>query len=403
VHVYSGPSRSLTPPRLLVLFLVVFLDLIGFGMIIPVFPFYAESVGVADSAVILYLGLYSVGQLIGAPLWGALSDRIGRRPVLVITLLANAGAGALLAWADTGIALAVLRVAAGICAGNISTAYAYVTDITTDATRPRALGILGSAFGLGFIIGPAFGALLVGSGTPDRAALARVAEGAAVTSLLAALLTVIRLRESLPPALRNHHTPVLSFLPSKAYWTRPVLGDLLLATLTLASAVALMQSTLAPWAARTLRVDAAALGWVYTFVGVISVIVQAWLIGPLIRRFGAESTAKLGSVFAGVGMLGIVAVPTLSWLFLPLGTFGIGSALVNPSMSALVSGTAASHERGAVMGAFQGAGSLGRVFGPILASLVAQYVSIGWPFVLGAVVMVLSLWMLARVRTTPAP
>ncbi len=188
------------------LFVVVFLDLIGFGMIIPVFPFYAERVGVEPASVIFFLGLYSLGQLIGAPIWGSLSDRVGRRPVLLATLLANAAASLMLAYSTTGSMLAISRIVAGLAAGNISAAYAYTTDITTDATRPKALGLLGSAFGMGFILGPALGGLLAGSNPNDDGAFARVAYGAAVLSLVAFVLTLFRLPESLPPEQRRTKT-----------------------------------------------------------------------------------------------------------------------------------------------------------------------------------------------------
>ena len=191
---------------MITLFLVVFLDLVGFGMIIPVFPFYAEQVGVNPSSVIFFLGLYSLGQLVGAPIWGAMSDRIGRRPVLLITLLANAAASSMLAFSTTGTMLAVSRILAGLAAGNISAAYAYTTDITTDETRPKALGLLGSAFGLGFILGPAMGGLLAGSNQNDPSALGRVAHGAAIMSLIAFVLTAVRLPESLPPEKRSRRS-----------------------------------------------------------------------------------------------------------------------------------------------------------------------------------------------------
>ncbi|MEY4855803.1 MAG: hypothetical protein RLZZ97_633, partial [Gemmatimonadota bacterium] len=209
------------------LFLVVFLDLIGFGMIIPVFPFYAEQVGVAPASVIFFLGLYSLGQLVGAPIWGSLSDRIGRRPVLLITLLANAGASAMLAFSTTGTMLAISRIVAGLAAGNISAAYAYTTDITTDATRPKALGLLGSAFGMGFILGPALGGLLAGTNPSDGSGFARVAYGAAVLSLVAFVLTLFRLPESLPPEKRRASTTKRAGMGT--YFARPVLRDLLVA------------------------------------------------------------------------------------------------------------------------------------------------------------------------------
>jgi MFS family permease len=383
------------------LFVIVFLDLIGFGMIIPVFPFYAERVGVAPSTVIFFLGLYSAGQLVGAPLWGSLSDRIGRRPVLLATLLANAASAFMLAESDTGLTLALSRIIAGLAAGNISTAYAYTTDITTDATRPKALGLLGSAFGMGFILGPALGGLLAGGNADDGSSLGRVAMGAAVLSLVAFVLTLLRLPESLPPEKRRQkHTKRAGV---GVFLARPVLRGLLLATVIVVAAVALFQSTMALYGAERLNIGPRTLGWVYAFVGVISVSVQVGIIGKLTTRFGPQRLTRAGAVLIAIGMAGIPLAPALSWLLVTLAIFGVGSALFNPSMSGLVAGSAQPHERGGVLGAYQAAASLGRVIGPMAASGVAQLAGLAWPFVVGAAVSVLGLLFITSPPRSATP
>ena len=371
------------------LFLVVFLDLIGFGMIIPAFPFYAQQIGVSPSSVIFFLGLYSVGQLVGAPLWGSLSDRIGRRPVLLVTLLANAAAALMLAYSTTGTMLAVSRVVAGLAAGNISAAFAYVTDITSEETRPKALGMLGAAFGMGFILGPALGGLLAGSNENDPQAIVRVAYGAALLSLLAFLLTAFRLPESLTPEKRALGPATRAGMGT--FVRRPFLRDLLLATLIVVGAIALFQTTFALWAADRMAVGPRRLGWLYGYVGAISVAVQAGLIGKLTKRFGASSLTRAGALCVAVGIGLLPMVHTMPLLLMALGLFGIGSAMFNPSMSGLVAGTALPHERGAVLGAYQGAASLGRVIGPLAASAVARVSTLSWPFVLGAVVSLIGM------------
>ena len=368
---------------MITLFLVVFLDLIGFGMIIPVFPFYAEKVGVDPASVIFYLGLYSLGQLVGAPVWGALSDRYGRRPVLLVTLLANAAASWMLGFANTGLLLALSRVVAGFAAGNISTAFAYATDITNDETRPRALGLLGSAFGLGFIVGPALGGLLAAGDDPS-AGLSRVANASALLSLVAFVLTLVRLPESLPVERRSHASAPRPRMT--AYLRRPVLRDLLLSTCIVIAAVALLQSTLAVWTAERLAVGPTTLGWIYGFVGVLSVAVQGGAIGGLTRRFGAERLTRAGAVLIGIGLAAVPTVQSMAPLLIALAFFAVGTAIFNPSMSGLVANAAEPHERGAVLGAYQGAASLGRVIGPFAGSAIARAGSLSWPFVLGAAV-----------------
>ncbi len=385
---------------MLTLFIIVFLDLIGFGMIIPVFPFYAQKVGVDPASVIFFLGLYSLGQLVGAPLWGVLSDRIGRRPVLLLTLLANAGASWMLAYSDNGVFLGFSRVVAGLAAGNISAAYAYTTDITTDATRPKALGLLGSAFGLGFILGPALGGLLAGANPDDIGALARVAHGAAALSMVAFVLTLVKLPESLPPEKRAKKGA--KRVSMMAQFKRPVLRELLLSTVIVVAAVALFQSTLALFAADRLSVGPRTLGWIYGFVGVISVVVQAGVIGVLTKRFGAANLTRVGTLLIAAGLACIPPVHSMTVLLIALALFGIGSALFNPSMSGLVAATAAPHERGTVLGAYQSAASLGRVIGPFLASVVARATSLSWPFILGAFVSLAGV-LLIHNRPTALP
>ncbi len=386
---------------MLTLFVIVFLDLIGFGMIIPVFPFYAERTGVDPASVIFYLGLYSLGQLAGAPIWGSLSDRMGRRPVLLLTLLGNTAASVLLAFADSGFTLALSRVAAGLAAGNVSTAYAYATDITTDATRPKALGLLGSAFGLGFIAGPALGGLLAGNDAAGDG-LVRVAWGAAAMSLIAFLLTLVKLPESLSPELRAASRA----RPRRRmgeYFTRPGLREVLFTAVVVIGAVAMLQSTLALWAAEALSAGPRTLGWIYVFVGVVSVVVQVWLTAPLSRRFGAYVLAQGGIVLVALGMLAVPVSPSIAPLLGALAVFGLGSALLNPTFGNLVAGLSGADERGAALGAYQSAASFGRVLGPFLASGVAKVSTLSWPFVVGAVVSVAGIGLVRSAARRAAP
>jgi MFS family permease len=385
---------------MLTLFVIVFLDLIGFGMIIPVFPFYAERTGVDPASVIFFLGLYSLGQLVGAPVWGAMSDRIGRRPVLLLTLLGNTAASVLLAFADSGFTLALSRIAAGLAAGNVSTAYAYATDITTDATRPKALGLLGSAFGLGFIAGPALGGLLAGNDAAGDG-LVRVAWGAAAMSMIAFVLTLAKLPESLSAELRAS---------SKAkprrrlgtYFARPGLREVLLTAIVVIGAVSIFQSTLALWAAEQLGVGPRTLGWIYVFTGVVSVVVQVWMTAPLTKRFGAYVLAQGGIVFVALGMAAVPLSGAIPPLLAALGTFGLGSALLNPTFGNLVAGLSDADERGAALGAYQSAASFGRVIGPFTASGVATVSNLSWPFAVGAVISVFGI-VLVRQAQARAP
>lgn len=382
---------------MLPLFFVVFLDLVGFGMVIPVFPFYAERVGASDSLVIFLLGLYSVGQLVGAPLWGAVSDRLGRRPILLATLFANAAASVMLAHAGTPMLLGLSRLVAGLAAGNISTAYAYVTDRTTDLDRPKALGMLGAAFGLGFILGPALGALIAGTGSAGGQ-IRNVAYGAGALSLLAFIATLIWLPESLTAERRAQRGTARRESPL-GLAVRPGLRGLLATTLLVFAAVSVQQTSLALWGARTLGLGPRSLGFYYSYVGVISVVIQARLIGALTRRFGSQRLAEAGTVMIAIAVALIPFTHGAALLLTSLGLFGAGGALFNPSISTLVAGTAAPDERGAVLGVYQGSSSLGRVVGPVAASgITAAMGGLDWPFALGAATALVGAAVLVRAR-----
>lgn len=365
------------------LFLIVFLDLVGFGMIIPVLPFYAEHLGISPSLVIFLFGVYSLGQLFGAPLWGALSDRAGRKPVLLATLAANAAANVVLAFASNAWQLTASRLVSGLAAGNISIAYAYVADVTSDAERPRALGLLGAAFGLGFILGPAIGGAL-GGGDADTANIERAALAAAVMSL-AALITTFRLRESHDAEHRAH----ASRQPRGMQWhlvSRPGLRELLAVTLIVVGAVSMLQGTFSLFSASYLGVSPRHLGLIFAFIGALAVGVQAGLIGRLTARYGAETLTRVGALVVVVALVLIPFSPNVWVALVPMGLYGIGSALFSPSISALISRTAAPTERGAVMGLFQGVSSLGRVVGPMAASGVAALAGLRVPFWVAAVI-----------------
>jgi MFS family permease len=382
-----------TAPRgaIAALYLVVLIDLIGFGMIIPVFPFFATRIGIDPSVVIFLLGLYSVGQLIGAPLWGMLSDKMGRRPVLLVTLLANAGAAMLLGVSTTALLLGLSRFVSGIAAGNISTAFAYVADISDDKTRPKYLGLLGSAFGIGFIIGPALGGLIAGAGD-DPAGFARVAHTAAALSLLAFVLTFFLVKESLPPEQRRIGGGGRgAFI---ALLRIPAMRVPLLAAFVVIAATAVLLSTFPVWADATLGVGPRQLGTYYAYIGLLSAVIQGGAIGWLTRRVGERRLALYGSCSVAVALAMLPLSTTQLPLMLALTLLGMGSACFLPSVSGLVARAAPPRERGAALGAYQSAASLGRTIGPFAASGVTRVAGLSWPFVAGALAAALGAWLL---------
>ncbi|MSO72427.1 MAG: MFS transporter [Rhodospirillaceae bacterium] len=396
-HRHFGLQRTMA-----ILFLIIFMDLVGFGLLLPLLPFYVQRVGAGPETITLVLGLYSVGQFVAAPFWGRLSDSVGRKPVLVATSLGLAASYVMLAYADSLILLVFVRLFGGIMAGNIAAAQAYISDITTPATRAKGMGMLGAAFGLGFIFGPAIGGILGGSDLATADFISPALAAAAVT-LIAAAGAMVFLEESLKPeqcAARRMRSD-LSFRQE----LRKVFGRRVLALLTLVgfltiTAWSMFETVFALWANAAFRYGPAQIGYVLTFIGVISVIIQGGAIGALTRRFGERALAVSALGFLTVGYIALALSGTTSHMVLACGALGIGSALFNPSLSSLVSREAADHECGAVLGAYQSATALGRVIGPAFSGLVFARLGPPAPFLLAAAAAVpaLGLLWLARRR-----
>lgn len=394
-----------------VLFLVVFVDLVGFGLLIPLLPFYVQRVGAGVELITIVLGLYSLAQFAAAPLWGRLSDRYGRKPVLAVTLAGLAGSYLLLAVADSLALVIASRIAGGLMAGNIAAAQAYVADVTAPEARARGMGLLGAAFGLGFILGPAIGGLLAG-GDPANVDFFAPAIGAMILSLAAALGVVIFLKESLAPDARARAGAARATLAQKL---RAGLGRRTLAVLVLAGFLAMtawaqFETTFALWADAVLAYGPREIGFVLGAMGVVSALVQGVLMGPLTRRFGERALARAALALFAAGYVAAAMTASLAPLIAACGLLALASALFNPTAGSLVSQQAAPHEHGLVMGAYQSAAALGRVAGPAFAGgLFALAAPL--PFLAAAVLAALALVLLAfaggpvgtQVKTRPAP
>jgi DHA1 family tetracycline resistance protein-like MFS transporter len=349
------------------LFLIVFVDLVGFGLVIPLLPFYALRFAASPQQVTVLLAIYSLMQLFTAPLWGRLSDRLGRRPVLMVSMSASVVA---YLWIGSAAALWMLyaaRALAGACAGNIAAAQAYIADITKPEDRAKGMGLIGAAFGLGFIIGPALGGLLAGANpqTPDVETPAWVAAG---LSLVALLGVAVLLPESLPLESRS------SAPPSRSRWTailsvlrRPVLSPLISIFFLVILAFSGMESTFALWAIGQFTWGPQQVGYVFAYVGILSAILQGGLIGRLTRLFGEKRLLPSGLASIGVGLLILPFSRSLALLAPAVSALAIGMGLTQPSLTSLISRQAGSEEQGEVLGVSQSVGSLSRVLGPAAA------------------------------------
>jgi DHA1 family tetracycline resistance protein-like MFS transporter len=374
------------------LFLIVLIDLIGFGLVIPLLPFYAVRFGATPPQVTWLLATYSLMQLVAAPLWGRLSDRIGRRPVLMASMTASALAYVWLGAADALWMLFAARALAGACAGNIAAAQAYIADITKPEERAHGMGMIGAAFGLGFIFGPALGGFLAGN-NPATANLETPAWVAAALSLVALCGVVFVLRESHPAERRGLAQQLGRIGLIMGALRRPVLSRLIVIFFLVILAFAAMESIFALWALRQLDWGPETVGYVFAYLGLLSAVMQGGLTRRLTKRYGEERLLLVGLVLLAIGL---VIVPFARDLLMLGGAFAalaIGLGLVQPALNSLISRRAGGGEQGQVLGVTQSVGSLARVIGPPLAGYLFAGLGRGSPFFGGAVIVALAFFL----------
>ena len=357
---------------LIVIFTTVFIDLVGFGIVIPVLPFYAESAqfNATPRTVGLLFASYSIMQLIFSPILGRLSDKYGRRPVLLISIIGTGIGFLILGFARTLWMLFVGRILDGITGGNISTAQAYIADITTKEDRAKGMGLIGAAFGLGFVFGPAIGGIL------SR-------WGIAVPFLFAAGLcfaNALLLYFTLPETVTPDHPARVSAAGGRGLGQliqslrNPRLGYVLIIYFLFIVAFSIMTTAFSLYTMFRFGYDATHTGYLFAYVGILAVIVQGGLIGKLVKRFGELSLVIVGALlFAG----SLFAVPFvgpaaggLAALLVGGGLFSIGNSLSSPSLTSLASKSVGPGEQGSVLGVTQSVASLARAVGPALAAVL---------------------------------
>jgi len=364
---------------LLVIFLTIFVNLVGFGIIIPLLPFYAETFGASPIVIGLLFASFSLSQLVAAPLLGEFSDRWGRRPVLIVSLMGTAVSFAMLAVAESLPMLFAARIVDGLSGGNITTARAYIADITTEEERPKAFGLLGAAFGLGFIIGPALG------GAFSTISYTAPIWAAAAITVVAMALAWMWLPETVH---RAHAGGAKPWGALRELSHRPGLRLLLSIDFIYWMAFAVYQTTFSLFGARRFGFDATHIGYLFSAFGALGVIVQGGLVGPISRTLGTRRTLITGLLFAAVGWGGSAlthSVPMFVFMLVPA---AIGIGLCNATLSALVSNAAGPHEQGRVQGAAGALESLGRTMGPVWGNAVLQGVGEGAAYGAAAALLV---------------
>jgi MFS transporter, DHA1 family, tetracycline resistance protein len=377
-----GP-RFMKRPSLLVIFLTVFIDLIGFGIVMPLLPIYTKQFGAPGYLIGLIMASFSVMQFLFAPVWGSLSDRIGRRPVLLLSTAGSVIAYSMFAIASTKSGQAALglilfsRIFAGLCGANISVATAYIADITPQEKRSRSMGLIGMAFGLGFVFGPAFGSF-------SARAWGNAGPGWAAAAVCAAnfLLALAVLRESRQP---NSEPAVRR--PRFNQWAhtlrQPTVGFLVilyfLAVFCFASFETTFGLLLAP-----LQYDQQHIGYFITFCGVVTALVQG-VIGRLVKMFGERRLIGVSLVFAGIGLAILPFVKSLPGILFGLAVLALGSGINRPPTLGLISILTPPNEQGATLGVTQSAGSLARILAPLFAATLFDF-SPALPYMICAVI-----------------
>ncbi|HTW51070.1 MAG TPA: MFS transporter [Stellaceae bacterium] len=371
-----------------ILFLIVLIDLIGFGLVIPLLPFYAERFSASPQEVTVLMATYSFVQMLSAPVWGRLSDRVGRRPVLMISMAAAALAYLWLGFADAMWMLFAARALGGACAGNIAAAQAYVADVTPPEKRARGMGMIGAAFGIGFIIGPALGGVVAGNNlaTADLRSPGLIACALSLTAFFGVLFV---LKESLPrgmePRLRKGRIAALHDALA-----RKALARLLLIFFLTILAFGGMEAVFALWAMAQFGWGPERIGYIFAYVGVLSAVMQGGLIGRLTARFGEEKLLITGLSLIALGLVAIPLARDLPLVVVAVSFLALGMGAMQPSLNSLISRRAGAAEQGEVMGVAQSIASLSRVLGPLLAGVLFAGLGRDAPFLAGMVLVVVA-------------
>jgi DHA1 family tetracycline resistance protein-like MFS transporter len=371
--------------RLTVIFVIVFVDVLGFGLILPLLPYYATELGATPVVIGLLVASYAIAQVIGVPILGRLSDVYGRRPILIVSILGTTAGFLILGFASSLWMLFLGRVLDGLTGANFVVAQSYISDVTDSRNRARGLGLTGAAFGLGFIIGPALGGAL---SNISYSAPAFVAAGVALTNIV---LVLVFLPETLTPERKAE----LAKQPRSGFTIRrlrealrkPLFGNVLVLRFFFWFAFAIFQGTFTQWGLLALDLTPQTNGYILGYVGMISVLVQATLIGPLTRRYREVRLVVWALAAAAVCLPLWSASVNVAMLVIVLAPLGIAIAVENTVGSSLLSKSVGPDEIGGAFGLSGGLQSVGSIFAPILGGILLQSVGTWAPGLVAGVIV----------------
>jgi DHA1 family tetracycline resistance protein-like MFS transporter len=382
------PEQRTSRTPLIILFLTVFIDLLGFGIVIPFLPLYAERLGVGAAGIGLVLAIYSLMQFFFAPLLGRISDHVGRRPIIMLGLFGSSVGYLIYGFAFSFALLLISRAVHGMCAGTVSTAQAYVADTMPESKRAHGMGMIGAAFGLGFVLGPALGGLL------GHASLRVPVFFAAALTFANLIFAALALPESHTPdpnarlGLKQMLEPLM-MLPRQL--TRHRLSRLFTVAFLLTFAISALEATFAMMVPAVYGYRALGVGVLLAYAGIVQALTQGYLIRKLVNRTGEIKLIRLGALLLGVGMIPLASSSSHVMLFILLAMVSLGYGFGSPSVASLISRRSERHQQGEVLGVNQSALSLARITGPIAAGFVYELIGPAAAYIGGGIVAIVAL------------
>jgi DHA1 family tetracycline resistance protein-like MFS transporter len=387
------------PPGFGVLWTTVAVDLLGFGIVVPLLPLYARHLGAGPASVGLLLAVFSAAQFVSAPLLGRLSDRVGRKPLLIMSLAGTALASLLTGVAGSLWLLMVARVLDGASGGSVAVAQASAADMVGPKDRVRVFGLLGAAYGVGFVIGPAIGGLAALGGPHVPFFVAAGIAG------LNAIVAVRRLPETRRQPTADGPAPDRDRSPGSLRAVLSRIAVPAMVTVLLIASFSAFEATFALFGQRRLGFGLATIGAVFAMVGVVAVVVQGGVVRPLAARLGDIGCLRIGLVTEALGLLLLPTVHVRVDLVVPLLLVTAGQSLCTPALNALVVARVGDGGRGAALGAQQGLSALARIIGPAVGGLSYGLLGVGSPFIEGGVAigaaLLISLVMRAGLTCSP--
>jgi len=385
-------------PRLLI-FLTIFIDLLGFGIVIPILSYIAEEYAVGpvrELKVGLLMASYSFFQMVFAPVWGRLSDRVGRRPILLLSLTGSVVSYALFGIARSYALLLIARSFAGVCGANLTAAQAYVADVTEPEKRASGMGLVGMAFGLGFALGPVLGAglsLLQGAFREGLAEQTFPGLGAASLCLVNLIWAAVALPESLPPGRRGPASARGALAPLTAVRAAlghatigPLVGVFFVATLAFSN----MEVSLGIYGkiVPELKMTTREIYVLFIYIGLWLAFMNGYVVRKLLNYLPETILVIAGTALQSLALLIFPVVPSKACVYISIGILCVGQGICVPSLLGLVSRTTAATEQGRTLGVTQSASAMARILGPMLATAVWKLLGIAWPFYAGGLIMI---------------